>query len=64
MKKKYDSEAWFNDKVLYNQISLKDALRLSITEPLEKKLVLTLFVLGKSSLLLSGRKVGGVYSTF
>ncbi|XP_020582155.1 putative tRNA pseudouridine synthase Pus10 isoform X3 [Phalaenopsis equestris] len=38
MKKKYHREAWFNDKFLHNQISLKDALRLSITEPLEKKL--------------------------
>ncbi|KAH0448732.1 hypothetical protein IEQ34_022532 [Dendrobium chrysotoxum] len=38
MKKKYDSEAWFKNKSLYNQISLKDALRLSITESLEKKL--------------------------
>ncbi|PKU83749.1 putative tRNA pseudouridine synthase Pus10 [Dendrobium catenatum] len=38
MKKKYDSEAWFKNKALYNQISLKDALRLSITESLENKL--------------------------
>lgn len=38
MKKNYDGEAWLKDKVLCEQISLKDALKLSITPSLEKKL--------------------------
>ncbi|KAK8916078.1 hypothetical protein KSP39_PZI022697 [Platanthera zijinensis] len=38
MKKKYNGEAWLKDKVLSEQISLKDALKLSITASLEKKL--------------------------
>ncbi|KAG0474442.1 hypothetical protein HPP92_014128 [Vanilla planifolia] len=38
MKKKYEHETWFKEKILSEQISLKDALKLSITNSLVKQL--------------------------
>lgn len=44
VKKKYDGEEWFKDKFLSEQISVKDALRLTITTSLERLLVLIYFL--------------------
>uniref|UniRef100_A0A5B7BN46 tRNA pseudouridine(55) synthase n=1 Tax=Davidia involucrata TaxID=16924 RepID=A0A5B7BN46_DAVIN len=38
MKRKYDSEPWFQEKFLSERISAKDVLKLSITNPLESLL--------------------------
>lgn len=40
MKKKYGSEGWFQEKFLAEHISVKDALKLSITSSLETLLVI------------------------
>lgn len=39
MKEKYSSEDWFQEMLQSESISVKDALKLSITNPLETMLV-------------------------
>lgn len=40
MKRKYDSELWFQEKFRADRLSAKDFLKLSITNPLETLLVI------------------------
>lgn len=47
MKQKYSSEDWFQEMLQSEFISVKDALKLSITEPLETLLVSTTTLLGE-----------------
>lgn len=40
MKKKYGSESWFTEKFPSESITVKDVLKLSVANPLEKLLVI------------------------
>lgn len=40
MKNKYNCEEWFKDKILLEQITVKDALKLSVASTLERHLVI------------------------
>lgn len=44
MRKKYGSEHWFQAKSVSEYISIKDALKLSIVDPLEKLLAIQVCV--------------------
>lgn len=39
MKKKYESEPWFQERLLSKCVSVKDVLKFAITKPLESLLV-------------------------